>query len=36
MNFAQFCEFWSSFLRKTSTIHIELLFRNAPWEKFMN
>ena len=24
------------FLRKTSKVHIELLFRNAPWEKFMN
>ena len=30
MNFAHFCEFWCFFLRKTSTIHIELLFRNAP------
>ena len=24
------CRFWCFFLRKTSTIHIELLFRNAP------
>ena len=31
MNFAHFCEFWCFFPhRKTSTIHIELLFRNAP------
>ena len=30
MNFAHFCEFWCFFLSKTSTIHIELLFRNAP------
>ena len=30
MNFTHFCEFWCFFLRKTSTIHIELLFRNAP------
>ena len=25
-----FSEFWCFFLGKTSTIHIELLFRNAP------
>ena len=30
MNFAHFCEFWCFSLGKTSTIHIELLFRNAP------
>ena len=30
MNFAYFCEFWCFSLRKTSTIHIELLFRNTP------
>ena len=30
MNFAHFCEFCCFFLGKTSTIHIELLFRNAP------
>ena len=30
MNFVHFCEFWCFFLGKTSTIHIELLFRNAP------
>ena len=31
MNFAHFCEFWCFFSPgKTSTIHIELLFRNAP------
>ena len=30
MNFAHFCEFWCFFLGKTSTIHKELLFRNAP------
>ena len=29
MNLAHFCEL-VSFLRKTSTIHIELLFWNAP------
>ena len=31
MNFAYFLnEFWQFFLGTTSTIHIELLFRNAP------
>ena len=30
MNFAHFCEFWCFSFGKTSTIHIELLFRNAP------
>ena len=30
MNFALFCEFWCFSVGKTSTIHIELLFRNAP------
>ena len=30
MNFALFCEFWCFFLGKTSTIHMELLFGNAP------
>ena len=30
MNFTHFCEFWCFFLRKTSTIHIEHVFRNAP------
>ena len=30
MNFAHFCEFWCFSFRKTSTIHIELLFRNVP------
>ena len=29
MNFAHFCEFWCFSLGKKSTIHIELLFRNA-------
>ena len=30
MNFAHFCEFWCFFFRKTSTIHIELLFGMPP------